>query len=120
MYPLQRWPRILQALHSILWTTITAFAPLVTIVYWGLLADASVFNARFSAWQELSVHALNTAFALFEIFLTNCGPQPPFHIIFLVLILAAYLGVAYITRATQGFYGDGIHFRQYAISDNVH
>jgi hypothetical protein len=57
-----------------------------------------------AAWANISRHALNTAFVLFEIALTRVGPTPWAHMLFLVLILAAYLGVAYITHVTQGFY----------------
>jgi hypothetical protein len=48
---------------------------------------------------------MNTIFALFEIFLTNVGPPPWLNLPLLVLILGGYLGVAYITHASQGFYG---------------
>lgn len=144
-YPLQNWPRSLQFLHILLFTTITTFrksiwwmalarthlniisAILVTIVFWSLLASSSTFATRYScesflypwrvgwsieprlilrciAWSNISQHAMNTAFALFEIFLTHAGPSPWTHIPFLVIILACYLGVAYITHKTQGFY----------------
>ncbi|KAJ7190273.1 hypothetical protein GGX14DRAFT_579986 [Mycena pura] len=57
-----------------------------------------------AAWSNITLHALNSAFALFELLLTNAPPAPwrtlPLHL----AILAAYLGVAYITHATQGFY----------------
>ena len=56
------------------------------------------------AWSNISEHALNTAFCLVEILLTHAGPTPWLHIPFLILILAGYLGIAYITHATQGFY----------------
>ena len=48
---------------------------------------------------------MNSAFALFEILFTRVGPNPWSHILFLILILAGYIGIAYITRATEGFYG---------------
>ena len=47
---------------------------------------------------------MNTCFALFEILFTHGGPSPWTHLVPLILILACYLGVAYITYATQGFY----------------
>ncbi|KAF8521882.1 hypothetical protein BU17DRAFT_45419 [Hysterangium stoloniferum] len=103
-YPLQRWPPVLQFLHSLLWTTITTYPLIVTPVFWALLSGPSTFNSSFNAWENISVHALNSIFALFEVLLSNVGPQPWIHIPFLVLILGGYLGVAYITHATQGFY----------------
>lgn len=50
------------------------------------------------------MHALNSVFAAFEIFCTHAGPTPWLHAPFLIILLAGYLGVAYITHATQGFY----------------
>ncbi|PAV23898.1 hypothetical protein PNOK_0096600 [Pyrrhoderma noxium] len=106
-YPLERWPKFLQFLHILLFSTITTFPILVTIVYWGELYPQSPFSDAFGAWENVSLHALNTVFAFFEITTTNAGPTPYNHCIFIVLLLACYLGVAYITHATQGFYTYG-------------
>jgi len=103
-YPLQKWPRILQFLHLLLLSTIISFPLLVTIVYWILLADARTFQSAYSSWSNISKHLLNAVFALFEILLTRVGPNPWSHTFFLILILAGYLGVAYITYATRRFY----------------
>jgi len=103
-YPLQTWPRALQFLHILLYSTITTFPILVTIVFWSLLASSATFDTRFSTWSNISLHAINTAFALFEILFTNVAPMPWLHLPFLVIFLAGYLGVAYITHKTQGFY----------------
>jgi len=103
-YPLQRWPRILQFLHVLLFSTIITFPFVTTIVFWALLSSPSTFDTKFDAWTNISVHAMNSAFALFEIVLTHSGPMPFTHIPFCVILLGLYLGVAYITHATQGFY----------------
>ena len=55
-------------------------------------------------WSNISQHALNTVFALFDILFTHAGPHPWTHLPFLIIILALYLAVAYITHATEGFY----------------
>lgn len=47
---------------------------------------------------------MNSGMALFEILLTNTRPLPWIHLPFTIAFLAGYLAVAYITRATQGFY----------------
>lgn len=47
---------------------------------------------------------MNSSFALFEIILTRTDPPPFIHTVWLIIILAGYLGVAYITRATEGWY----------------
>ncbi|KAF8599919.1 hypothetical protein BDV93DRAFT_477052 [Ceratobasidium sp. AG-I] len=103
-YPLQRWPRAFQFLHLLLWSTVTTFPFIVTAVYWILLASSSTFQSAYSSWNNITVHAMNSGFALFEVLFTRAGPMPWTHIPFLILLLGGYLGVAYITHATQGFY----------------
>lgn len=53
---------------------------------------------------KVSLHALNSVFAIFEIVVPRTERPPWIHILFLIFILAGYLGVAYITKATKGFY----------------
>ncbi|KAF9482849.1 hypothetical protein BDN70DRAFT_904449 [Pholiota conissans] len=103
-YPLQTWPRPLRCLHIFLLSTIITFPILVTIVYWALLSSSSTFTTPYSAWTNVSKHALNTAFAFFEICVTNIEPSTWIHLFTTIVILGGYLGVAYITHATQGFY----------------
>ncbi|KAF8058529.1 hypothetical protein FPV67DRAFT_507543 [Lyophyllum atratum] len=103
-YPLQRWPRPLQFLHVLLQLTITVFPIIVTIVFWILLASPAVFSTTLTSWSNISVHALNTVFAVAEILLTNIPPAPWLTIPLGFVLLAGYLGIAYITHETQGFY----------------
>ncbi|KAJ7472939.1 hypothetical protein B0H11DRAFT_1345230 [Mycena galericulata] len=121
-YPLQRWPRPLQALHVLLQSTVVSFrasrpyyslstwtneqaaAFIVTVVFWALLSSPETFGTRYNVWSAISVHALNSAYALFELLLTNAPPAPWLALPLHVLLLAAYLGVAYVTYAAQGFY----------------
>ena len=53
---------------------------------------------------QRSQHALNSVFALVERILPRTTPPPLLHLVFLVILLACYLALAYITHATQGFY----------------
>ncbi|KEF55045.1 uncharacterized protein A1O9_08698 [Exophiala aquamarina CBS 119918] len=101
---LDRWPRWLQALHSFYYTTIVTFPILVTIVYWAILYDGPWFPLTFNAWSNISRHALNTFFCLLEIFLPATNPPPFLHVVGLIVLLLLYLGLAYLTHATQGFY----------------
>ena len=98
-------------------------AIIVSVVFWTILAGSNEFSSPYlgevypglffcyvlivfmiAAWSNITQHLFNTLFALLEILCTNCGPSPWSHLPFLVLILGAYLGLAYITHAVDGFY----------------
>lgn len=57
-----------------------------------------------SLFRQVSQHGLNGLFALFEIIIPRTSPPPPLHLVFLIILLALYLALAYITHATEGFY----------------
>ncbi|OTA68584.1 hypothetical protein K449DRAFT_386876 [Hypoxylon sp. EC38] len=103
---LNRWPRPLQALHALLYSSVTTYPFLVTIVYWGILYSygSSWFPTTYGGWSNVSQHALNSFFALFEILIPRTAPQPWIHVLWLIVLLALYLALAYVTRATKGFY----------------
>ncbi|THU95013.1 hypothetical protein K435DRAFT_839632 [Dendrothele bispora CBS 962.96] len=103
-YPLQKWGKTLQVLHMMLGTTIVAYPILVTVVFWGLLRSSSTFANTFFTWDNISLHALNTVFSLFEVLFTNSPPPSWFMVPFVVFVLALYLALAYVTHVTQGFY----------------
>jgi len=132
---LSRWPRPLQALHAFFYTTVVTFPILVTVVFWAILYSGPWFPVAFDAWSNVrlltaipsplagsfaamfckfpdhrtqtSQHALNCAFALFELLFLRSSPPPFLHLPFLILLLALYLALAYITEATEGFYPYG-------------
>ncbi|KAF2020090.1 hypothetical protein BU24DRAFT_365915 [Aaosphaeria arxii CBS 175.79] len=101
---LARWPRFLQIAHSMFYTTIVVFPWIVTIVYWALLYEDGIFTSTFQTWTNTSQHAMNSAYALFEIVFPRTAPLPWIDLIPVIIILACYLGLAYVTEATQGFY----------------
>lgn len=101
---LNRFPRPLQALHSLFYTTIVCYPFLVTIVYWGVIFAGPWFPLEFNAWSNISEHAMNSGFALFEISMTRTHPPPWIHLLWLIVILACYLGLAYLTHYTKGIY----------------
>ncbi|KAJ3515977.1 hypothetical protein NMY22_g14313 [Coprinellus aureogranulatus] len=104
-YPLQKWPKVWQNLHLLLYTTVVTFPFIVTIVYWVLIAPSDApFSDFFDGFSNITKHILNSVFALFELLLSNVGPHPWLNLLWTILILGAYVGVAYITFATQGFY----------------
>jgi hypothetical protein len=74
----------------------------MAVVYWGLLADRN--PTTFVLWANTSEHALNSVFAFCEIFFPRTERLPWFDLIPIVVLLALYLGLAYLTHATEGFY----------------
>lgn len=100
---LQDWPRILQLLHSLFYSCITSMPFLVTIVFWGTM-NSGWPAGRFEQWMNLSVHGLNSVFAVVEILLPATDAPPFSHLSIVLLVLSGYLGLAYLTRYTQGFY----------------
>ncbi|KAH9903810.1 hypothetical protein F4778DRAFT_781189 [Xylariomycetidae sp. FL2044] len=101
---LDRFPRPLQALHSLFYTTVVTYPFLVTAVYWAVLYGPGWFPTEYAAWSNISQHALNSVYALFEILVPRTAPPPAVHMLWLIVILALYCGLAYLTRATKGFY----------------
>jgi len=101
---LERWPKTLQILHSLLYTTITCFPPMVTVIFWGSLWDGWRPATTFYKRHSVSIHGFDSLFAGFEIWLTRTTPPPFLHLPFLCIILSLYLGVAYITNPAQGFW----------------
>lgn len=99
---LARWPQVLQALHSIFYSTVIIFPWLVTIVFWALLYSG--FDSKFTAWTNVSQHALNSVYAFLEITIPRTEPPPFIHILPIIFILAMYLGLAYLTYDTEHFF----------------
>ncbi|KAI0432381.1 hypothetical protein F5Y09DRAFT_302034 [Xylaria sp. FL1042] len=102
--PLDTWPRPLQYLHSLYYSSITVYPFLVVIVFWALLSSPTTLATEYSAWSNISQHALNSVFAFIEIVLPRTRPAPWSHLPFLIFFLALYLALAYLTHATKGFY----------------
>ncbi|KAK3330133.1 hypothetical protein B0H66DRAFT_46881 [Apodospora peruviana] len=101
---LDRFPRFLQALHSAYYTTVVVFPFVVTIFYWGRLYSGHWFTEQFNGWSNVSQHAMNSLFAMFEIVVSRTNPPPAVHMIWIIIILALYLALGYLTHATKGFY----------------
>ncbi|KAH7394695.1 hypothetical protein BKA66DRAFT_438504 [Pyrenochaeta sp. MPI-SDFR-AT-0127] len=90
---LARWRKPLQIAHSMFYSTVVIYPWIVTIVYWALLAPGR-FPCAFSLWSNTSRHALNS--------LTS--PLPWLDMVPTIILPALYLGLAYLTHATQEFY----------------
>lgn len=100
------FPRALQLSHHFYYTTITTFPFLVTIVFWATLyGNPWPTSSPYTQWLNITVHGLNSLFAIFEILFTATKPPPFFsHLAVILALLSLYLGLAYLTKATQGFY----------------
>lgn len=101
---LHGWPRMFQLLHSFYYTSVTVFPFLVTVVFWGTMYAGPWPTGRFEQWINISVHGLNSLFAILEIVLPATTVFPWSHLSVLLVVLSLYLGLAYLTRYTQGFY----------------
>ena len=101
---LDRFPRPLQALHSLLYTSIVTYPFLVTAVYWGVLYAGPWFPRAFDGWSNISRHALNSVMALVELVVPRTERPLWIHLLWLIIIEALYLALTYITYATKGFY----------------
>jgi hypothetical protein len=100
---LHNWPKPFQLAHSLYYSCTTSFPFLVTIVFWGTM-NSGWPAGRFEQWINISVHGLNSVFAITEIILPATAPPPVTHLSVVLLVLSIYLGLAYLTRYTQGFY----------------
>jgi hypothetical protein len=100
---LHNWPKWLQLMHSLFHTTMTTFPFLVTIVFWGSM-NSGWPAGRFEQWMNISVHGSNTVFAITEIALSATQPPPFTHLVVDKVVLSVYLGLAYLTRYTEGIY----------------
>lgn len=100
---LHKWPKPLQLAHSLYYSSVTTFPFLVTIVFWGTM-NSGWPAGRFEQWINISVHGLNSVFAVVEILLPATQPAPLTHLSIVLFVLSIYLGLAYLTWWTQGFY----------------
>jgi hypothetical protein len=103
-YPLQRWPRVAQAAHMCFYTCNIVFPPVVTITFWVILYKPPFFPIRQAQWSNISMHAMNSGYMLSEVILTSTPVPAPLTLPVCIVIMCLYLGLAYLTYATQGFY----------------
>jgi len=101
-YALQQWGPFTQVLHVLLNATVYVAPFIVTIVFWTLLASGAFANT-FTAWDNISMHILNTVFTVSEIILSRCVPTWS-SLPVLLVICVLYIALAYVTYATQHFY----------------
>jgi hypothetical protein len=105
--PLRRFPRLLQLMHSLLYSSIITFPFIVTAVFWSLISappHKKVFSTTTKQWSNVSFHCLNSVFAFFEIVFSAVLPQRWTHSIVILGIMILYVAMAYLIRLSAGFY----------------
>ena len=95
---------LLQILHSMYYSSIVCLPFLVSSIYWASMWVGPWFDHDFDAWSAVSIHAMNSVFAVFEIVVTQTFPLPWLHLLALLAIMAFYLALAYLTKLTAGVY----------------
>ena len=101
---LDDWPLLLQILHSMYYSSIVCLPFLVSSIYWASMWVGPWFDHDFDAWSAVSIHVMNSVFAVFEIVVTQTSPLPWLHLLALLAIMAFYLALAYLTKLTAGVY----------------
>lgn len=103
---LSRLPAPLIFAHASLYATLAVFAPLITIIFWGILARVHGANATgypFATFSNVSQHALNSVAAAFEIVATD-APVPSWLCLGpIILVLALYLCLTAVFKAARGY-----------------
>ncbi|KAF2157719.1 hypothetical protein K461DRAFT_290009 [Myriangium duriaei CBS 260.36] len=96
--------RTLRFAHSAFYATITVFPIIVTAVFWGVLVGPGVLYDQYAYWANISEHAMNSAFAIFEIVIPRTDPNPWVHAGVLVVLLALYLALSFVSHAINHVY----------------
>lgn len=103
---LDDWPLALQILHSIFYSSAVCLPSLVNGIYGASMWVGPWSTHDLNPWSAISIHALNSVFATFEISATRTAPLPWLHLPALLVVIALYLGLGYLTKATAGVYVD--------------
>jgi len=102
-HPFQTSPRPLRFLYMFWWTTVAAYPPMVTTVFWFLLSKGNSTEPGYHLWSNISFHAMNTLFVLVELVL--CRTQLLWiYAPFLPVVGLLYMAEAELVHATQGFF----------------
>ncbi|KAJ2078788.1 hypothetical protein H4R24_004231 [Coemansia sp. RSA 988] len=94
------------ATQQVLYESFTCFAPLVTIVYWGLLypTQSVTLDTSLDLWTGISMHVMNSVLMLVEVGVFAKSPYSKWHLWIMFAILVLYLGLAYFMVGVYDFY----------------
>ncbi|KIY63109.1 hypothetical protein CYLTODRAFT_382734 [Cylindrobasidium torrendii FP15055 ss-10] len=100
-FPFESWPAIIRWMHIWLFSTVSCFPLVITLIYYPIFGYNPPSNI--DSWLWISMHGVNALFSIFEIVMTNCPPGPWRILIGDIALIAGYVGIAYVTRDTKGF-----------------
>ncbi|KAK3819544.1 MAG: hypothetical protein J3Q66DRAFT_159532 [Benniella sp.] len=89
------WGRI----HWLLYSTVVTFHFIVPVVFWTLLSNGGIRSAL-GNWQNISVHALDGAFAIFEL-VFNRHMLEPIHSFVVAGVMVLYMLLTFVVHATE-------------------
>jgi FAR-17a/AIG1-like protein len=94
-------------MHSVLYSTVTCYPFVITLAFWTLISaypHTKALRTPPMQWSNITFHCLNSIFALFEVFFSSVHIQPRSHVIFILLFMLLYIGMAYMIHLTAHFY----------------
>ncbi|KAF9286361.1 hypothetical protein BGZ68_003012 [Mortierella alpina] len=88
-------------LHWLLYSTVITYHIIVPIVYWTMLNVAGKNMSALATWQNVSVHAVDGVFAIFELIFNRHFLQP-IHSVVVAAVMVLYMFLTFVVRRTEG------------------
>lgn len=90
--------RPLQVCHTLLVSTISSFPLMVTVIFWSVLSGPTSLADPYSIFANIGKHTLNYVLTMVDLVILSRTPlRPWWHLVFLIILLALYLGIVKIT-----------------------
>jgi len=89
-------------LHWLLYSTVITYHIIVPIVYWTMLNVGGSMTAL-GTWQNVSVHAVDGVFAIFELIFNRHFLQP-IHSVVVAAVMVLYMLLTFVVRKTEGYW----------------
>ncbi|KAF9938351.1 hypothetical protein BGZ67_000256 [Mortierella alpina] len=89
-------------LHWLLYSTVITYHIIVPIVYWTMLNVGGNMSAL-ATWQNVSVHAIDGVFAIFELIFNRHFLQP-IHSVIVAAVMVLYMLLTFVVRSTKGIW----------------
>lgn len=90
--------RPLQVCHTLLVSTVSSFPLVVLVIFWSVLRGPAPLGDPYSAFANIGKHTLNYVLTMIDLVVLSRTPlRPWWHLVFLVSMLALYIGIVSIT-----------------------